>query len=217
MVITWGLLSKTEREKSSERSCLWCKISAVSKYVKLPALLGTGYFFSCSLHFFCSFLKRESARITSKVRVSCRGEATSQSWSSLTVSQGLAGGEGGEGPKEKVPHQRGQVQGPGHRHRHRLLGGGGSINTHYLFPSGNAWPSLLPQAGAHWRHGTLRTYQGRPLTASRNYLRRRDFWVGNGPSPTGCQQGWEEGRESHIWESISRKPSWGGGRMLSWS
>lgn len=35
--------------------------------------------------------------------------------------------------------------------------------------------------------------------------------MGNGPSPTGCQQGWEEGRESHIWESISRKPSWGGG------
>ena len=96
----------------------------MSKYVKLPALLGTGYFFSCSLHFFCSFLKRESARIASKVRVSCRGEATSQSWSSLTVSLGLAGGEGGEGPKEKVPHQRGQVQGPGHGHRHRLLGGG---------------------------------------------------------------------------------------------
>lgn len=57
--------------------------------------------------------------------------------------------------------------------------------------------------------GTLHTVQGRPVTASRSVLCRRDFWAGNGSSQTDCQRSWREGREPRIWESTPRKPSSG--------
>lgn len=59
-VITWENVQIKVCGGSRKQSCVYCRISAVRKYVKLPAILWElGVFFSCFLYFFVVFYKRE--------------------------------------------------------------------------------------------------------------------------------------------------------------
>lgn len=94
--------------------------------------------------------------------------------------------------------------------------GEGAVPTHITSWPAVPSPPFVPKQVLSGGNGTLSTYQERPLTASRSFLCRRDFWTGT-DHHTGCQWGGGRGgEESHMWESISRKPPefGGGGEVL---
>lgn len=65
--------------------------------------------------------------------------------------------------------------------------GEAAVPTHITFLPTVPGPPLFPKQVLPGGNGTLSTFQGKLLTASRSFLRRRGTWAGNGSSQTGCQ------------------------------
>lgn len=65
--------------------------------------------------------------------------------------------------------------------------GEAAVPTHITFLPTVPGPPLFPKQVLAGGNGTLSTFQGKRLTASRSFLRRRGTWAGNGSSRTGCQ------------------------------
>lgn len=157
--------------------------------------------FSCFLHFwivFCGEIEiRWGTQVEQQVISGTVSTAHSQVWQ-----------QGGWGPPQGTClHQLGSSRVL--VWQEAQLPREGAVPTHITFLF--LWSLALPPppAGAHWRQQCPgHTWRG-PMTASRSFPRRRDFWAGNGSSQTGCQLGLGEGEGipplgKHLQETIFR-------------
>lgn len=144
---------------------------------------------------FCTFLSFSITEV--KIRQGVRvAQGVVHQWDSVHgSSQELSSGRRVGAATGTIAAATGQRQGPGWPEAG--LWGKGRY-THLPFPLLGGLALLLPPAGAHWRQQHPGHLVRRPLAASRSFLCRRDSGAGNESSQTGCQEGWEEGRGSHM-------------------